>query len=308
MEYSHCCIQLMIKKGEITMLSPIFITSVMYSYYFVAKLNEGMRLLIKVVIAGARGKMGTEAVHTIMKREGMELVAVLDYKQSGASLAHLENFPDHYDIPIYTDFKKLVEETKPDVLVDLTNPHSVYEHTKQALQLNVRPVIGTTGFTDEQLDELTQLAASKKIGAIIAPNFAIGAILMMKFAREAAKYLPDVEIIEMHHDRKLDAPSGTAIKTAQMIAEVRAEKTQGHPTEKELIEGSRGGDFQGMKVHSVRLPGLVAHQEVLFGGEGQLLTIRHDSLNRESFMNGIAFCIETVVSMTGLVYGLENII
>ena len=264
--------------------------------------------MIRVAIAGARGKMGTEAVHTVMKREGMELVAVLDYKQVGATLAHLENFPDHYDIPIYTDFQQLVVDTKPDVLVDLTNPHSVYAHTKQALNLNVRPVIGTTGFTDEQLAELTTLATAKKVGAIIAPNFAIGAILMMKFAREAAKYLPDVEIIEMHHDNKLDAPSGTGIKTAQMIQEVRQPKTQGHPNETETHEGARGADIDGMKIHSVRLPGLVAHQQVLFGGDGQLLTIRHDSLNRESFMTGIAFCIETVVSMEKLVYGLENIL
>jgi len=264
--------------------------------------------MIKVAIAGARGKMGIEAVHTVMKREGMELVAALDYKEVGPTLAQLEGFPSTYTVPIYTDMERLVADTKPDVLVDLTNPHAVYTHTKQALTLGVRPVVGTTGFTDEQLEELTQLAAQKKIGAIIAPNFAIGAILMMKFAREAAKYLPDVEIIEMHHDRKLDAPSGTGVKTAQMIAEVRATKTQGHPDEQEIITGARGADFEGMKIHSVRLPGLVAHQQVLFGGEGQLLTIRHDSMNRESFMGGIAFCVETVINMEKLVYGLENII
>lgn len=264
--------------------------------------------MIKVAIAGARGKMGIEAVHTVMKREGMELVSVLDYKEIGATLAHLEAFPDHYNVPIYTEMANLVADTKPDVLVDLTNPHSVYAHTKEALQLGVRPVIGTTGFTDEQLEELKGLAHDKGIGCIIAPNFAIGAILMMKFAKEAAKYLPDVEIIEMHHDRKLDAPSGTGIKTAQMIAEVRAAKTQGHPDEKETHEGARGADYEGMKIHSVRLPGLVAHQQVLFGGDGQLLTIRHDSLNRDSFMGGIAFCIEQVMTMEELIYGLENII
>ncbi len=264
--------------------------------------------MIKVAIAGARGKMGMEAVHTVMKREGMKLVSVLDYKEVGTTLAELDAFPSTYEVPIFTDFAQLVEETKPDVFVDLTNPHAVYAHTKQALELNVRPVIGTTGFTDEQLVELKELAARKRIGAIIAPNFAIGAILMMKFAREAAKYLPDVEIIEMHHDKKLDAPSGTGLKTAQMIAEVRQAKTQGHPNEKETHEGARGAEFEGMRIHSVRLPGLVAHQQVLFGGEGQLLTIRHDSLNRESFMSGVAFCIETVIGMESLVYGLENII
>lgn len=264
--------------------------------------------MIKVAIAGARGKMGIEAVHTMMKREGIELVAAYDYKQVAANLNELDTFPAHYNVPIYTDFSALVADTKPDVLVDLTNPHSVYEHTKQALLHNIRPVVGTTGFTDDQLEELTALAKQRRLGCIIAPNFAIGAILMMKFAQEAAKYLPDVEIIEMHHDRKFDAPSGTGIKTAQMISEVRAPKVQGHPEEKETLTGARGADFEGMRVHSVRLPGLVAHQQVMFGGDGQLLTIRHDSLSRESFMGGIAFCVENVIALDRLIYGLENLI
>ena len=264
--------------------------------------------MIKVAIAGARGKMGTEAVFTMMKKENVELVAIYDYKDIGATLADVEGFPTSYQTPIYTNFEKLVEETKPDVLVDLTNPHCVYEHTKLALNYGVRPVVGTTGFTDEQLEELTKMAKQKKLGAIIAPNFAIGAILMMKFAREAAKYLPDVEIIEMHHDQKLDAPSGTGVKTAQMIAEVRQQKGQGHPNEKELLPGSRGADFEGMRIHSVRLPGLVAHQQVLFGGDGQMLTIRHDSFNRSSFMGGIAYCVDEVVHLDRLIYGLENLL
>ena len=264
--------------------------------------------MIKVAIAGARGKMGIEAVHTMMKKDGMTLVAAYDYKQVANNLNELDLFPAHYNVPIYTDFAQLVADTKPDVLIDLTNPHAVYKHTKEALVHNVRPVVGTTGFTDEQLAELTALAKDKALGCIIAPNFAIGAILMMKFAKEAAKYLPDVEIIEMHHDRKLDAPSGTGIKTAQMISEVRAAKQQGHPDEKETHVGARGADFDGMRVHSVRLPGLVAHQQVMFGGEGQLLTIRHDSLNRDSFMGGVAFCVENVMELDHLVYGLENLI
>jgi len=271
--------------------------------------KKGRKVMtIRVAIAGARGKMGIEAVHTVIKKQGMELVSVLDYKEIGSTLAELDIFPDSYIVPVYTDFDHLVDETVPDVLIDLTNPHGVYERTKKALERNVRPVVGTTGFTDEQLAELTAIAEDKKLGCIIAPNFAIGAILMMKFAKEAAKYLPDVEIIEMHHDQKLDAPSGTGLKTAQMIAEVREAKKQGHHDEKETIPGARGADFEGMRIHSVRLPGLVAHQQVLFGGEGQLLTIRHDSLNRGSFMSGVAFCVEEVVKMEKLVYGLENII
>lgn len=265
-------------------------------------------MTIRVAIAGARGKMGREAVNTVLKRDGMELVAALDYKYVGESLAELEIFSPNLNVPIYTELTNLIHETTPDVLIDLTNPQSVYEHTKVALLHNVRPVVGTTGFTEEQLAELTHLAEEQRVGCIIAPNFAIGAILMMKFAQEAAKYLPNVEIIEMHHDRKLDAPSGTGVKTAQMIREVREGRKQGHPSEHETIEGARGADFDGMRIHSVRLPGLVAHQQVLFGGEGQLLTIRHDSFNRESFMDGVMYCVETVMSLDRLVYGLENIL
>lgn len=265
-------------------------------------------MTIKVAIAGARGRMGSDAVRTVLKQQEMELVAALDYKEVGETLGDLEMFSSDLNVPIFTNLLELISETKPDVLIELTNPQSVYEHTKEALLHNVRPVVGTTGFTDKQLEELKEIAEQNKVGCIIAPNFAIGAILMMKFAKEAAKYLPDVEIIEMHHDRKLDAPSGTGLKTAQLIAEVRAQKKQGHPNEKETIQGARGADFDGMHIHSVRLPGLVAHQEVLFGGEGQLLTIRHDSLNRESFMGGIVYCVKTVMSMEKLVYGLENIL
>ncbi len=177
-----------------------------------------------------------------------------------------------------------------------------------ALAHGVRPVVGTTGFTDTDIQELTQLAEEKELGAIIAPNFAIGAILMMKFSQLAARYLTDVEIIEQHHDQKLDAPSGTAIKTAQLIATEREEKQQGHKNEKEDLAGARGANFEGMRIHSVRLPGRVAHQEVLFGGEGQLLSIKHDSLNRRSFMPGVKLSIEHVLKLDTLVYGLENLI
>lgn len=172
----------------------------------------------------------------------------------------------------------------------------------------MRPVVGTTGFSEADLKELQQLTEEKGIGCIIAPNFAVGAVLMMKFAKMAANYFPDVEIIELHHDKKLDAPSGTGLKTAEMIAEVRESKKQGHPEEKELIEGARGADYDGIRLHSVRLPGMIAHQEVLFGMDGQTLTIRHDSYNRASFMSGVKLSVEQVMHIDQLVYGLENII
>ncbi|PSL41960.1 dihydrodipicolinate reductase [Planomicrobium soli] len=265
-------------------------------------------MTIRVAIAGARGRMGQEAVHTIMKNTEMELVAVLDYKDIGKTLEDTNLFPPSYGAPIFTDLTELHKKTSPDVLVDLTSPESVYKHTKEALALNIRPVVGTTGFTDEELEELTAISKESGLGCIIAPNFAVGAVLMMKFAEQAAKYLPDIEIIEMHHDQKLDAPSGTALKTANLIAAVRPAHVQGHPKEKETFPGARGADYEGMRIHSVRLPGLVAHQQVLLGGEGQLLTIRHDSFNRGSFMSGIVLSVKTVMNLKELVYGLEHII
>lgn len=265
-------------------------------------------MTIRVAIAGARGRMGQEAVHTIMKNNEMELVSVLDYKNVGKTLEDTNLFPPSYSAPIFTDITELHEKTKPDVLIDLTSPESVYEHTKKALELNIRPVVGTTGFTDEELEELSAFAENAQLGCIIAPNFAVGAVLMMKFAEQAAKYLPDVEIIEMHHDQKLDAPSGTALKTANLISAVRPFHAQGNSKEKETLEGARGADYDGMRIHSVRLPGLVAHQQVLLGGEGQLLTIRHDSFNRGSFMSGVTLSVKTVMDLKKLVYGLEHII
>lgn len=255
---------------------------------------------IKIVIAGPRGRMGKEAVKLVNETEHFQLVGVID-RIGGGEIFQQPN------VHIYTDAKVCFMETKPDVLIDLTTPESGKVHTRLALEHGIRPVVGTTGFSDQDLKELSELAEEKGIGAVIAPNFAVGAVLMMKFSQMAAKYFQDVEIIEMHHDGKLDAPSGTGIKTAEMISEVREEKKQGHPNEKETIQGARGGEMNGIRLHSVRLPGLVAHQEVIFGGDGQTLTIRHDSYNRASFMSGVKLSVETVMKLDQLVYGLENI-
>ncbi|TQR19758.1 4-hydroxy-tetrahydrodipicolinate reductase [Psychrobacillus vulpis] len=257
-------------------------------------------MVIKVAVAGPRGRMGKEAVATILKNEDFLLVSVLDHKKEE------EFFGD--SIPIFTSLQELIFQTEPHVLIDLTVPECVYEHAIIALENGVRPVIGTTGFTDLQLEEIRKKAEEKEIGCIIAPNFSIGAVLMMKFSQMAAKYLPNVEIIEMHHDQKVDAPSGTAIKTAQMINEARMTFEQGHEHEEEIMDGARGANFSGMHIHSVRLPGLVAHQQVLLGGEGQLLTLRHDSFNRTSFMSGIVLSINEIMKQNKLIYGLEDII
>jgi 4-hydroxy-tetrahydrodipicolinate reductase len=263
---------------------------------------------IRVVIAGPRGRMGREAVKLAVETENFELAAVVDYKFDGIDLSDLPGFHQYRNVPVFSDIEKCLQTVDADVLVDLTTPEVGMHHTLTALKQNVRPVVGTTGFSKEDLVELESLCSEKGLGCIIAPNFAIGAVLMMKFASMAAKYFPDVEIIEMHHDQKLDAPSGTAVKTAEMIAANRIAKQQGHPNEKETHSGARGANLDGMHIHSVRLPGLVAHQQVLFGSDGQTLTIRHDSYNRASFMSGVKASVETVMNLDHLVYGLENIL
>ncbi|QED48415.1 4-hydroxy-tetrahydrodipicolinate reductase [Cytobacillus dafuensis] len=262
---------------------------------------------INVVIAGPRGRMGREAVKLVQQTENYHLIAVVDHKYDGRFLSEVEGFFG-LEIPIYSDIAKCFCETKADVLIDLTTPEHGMFHTKTALEYGVRPVVGTTGFSKENLSELDSICREKEIGCIIAPNFAIGAVLMMKFAQMAGKYFNDVEIIELHHDQKLDAPSGTAVKTAEMIADVRKAKKQGHPEEKEAITGARGAEYEGMHIHSVRLPGLIAHQQVMFGSEGQTLSIRHDSYNRQSFMSGVKLAVDTVLKIDTLVYGLENIL
>ncbi|MCG7333862.1 4-hydroxy-tetrahydrodipicolinate reductase [Sporosarcina sp. ACRSM] len=265
-------------------------------------------MTITVAIAGARGRMGTAAVNAIRNAANMEVVAALDYKYDNHYLHNGEVTMEPNGIPIYTSLESLVADGKPDILLDLTDPDAVFNNTYQALTMGIRPVVGTSGLTKQQIETLSEMAAESRIGGIIAPNFSIGAVLAMKFSAMAARYLQDVEILEMHHDKKVDAPSGTAVKTAQMIQEVREAHKQGHPDEKEHWEGARGADFEGMRVHSIRLPGLLAHQEVLLGGEGELLSIRHDSFDRKSFMPGILMAINNVIERENLVYGLENIL
>ncbi|GAF35612.1 dihydrodipicolinate reductase [Lentilactobacillus farraginis DSM 18382 = JCM 14108] len=204
-------------------------------------------------------------------------------------------------------FSQLDEiETDADVWIDFTVPSAVFGNVKFAIEHGIHPVVGTSGMKEDQIKQLQQLAKEKQVGGIIAPNFGLSAVLLMKFAKEAAKYLPDVEIIEMHHDDKLDAPSGTALSTAQMISEVRGDKPA--PKSEETLPGVRGGDYKGIKIHSVRLPGYVAHEQVLFGSKGEALTIRQDSFDRGSFMNGVKLAVPAAAKATELIVGLENIL
>src|SRR5690625_243027 len=253
-----------------------------------------------IVLAGPRGKMGQEALKMITNTTEFKLVGVIDRKREDISF-------EKEDIPVFYDAEQCFTKLKPDVFIDLTIPKVGFLHTKAALENKVRAVVGTSGFTEENVNELRSIAEKNKTGCIIAPNFALGAVLMMAFAKVSAKFFPDVEIIEKHHDQKIDSPSGTAVKTIELIQENRKPKIQGHPEEYETVEGARGGDVDGIKVHSVRLPGLVAHQEVIFGGKSELFTIKHDSFHRESFMGGLKLAVEKVTELDSLVYGLEHV-
>ena len=241
---------------------------------------------IPVLVNGAQGRMGQEAVKAITEESGLELVAQTD---------------------LGDDLPAVLQDCGAQVVVDFTTAAVAYDNVCTLIECGVHPVIGTSGLLPEQISKLQMLCRQQVIGGVIAPNFAIGAVLMMKYAADAAKYLPHVEVIELHHDRKIDAPSGTAVKTANLLAEARAE-IPAPLDEKELIPGARGGKTQGIPVHSIRLPGLVAHQEVIFGGKSETLTIRHDSIHRESFMPGVCLACKKAVELDELVYGLEHIL
>jgi len=258
---------------------------------------------IKVIIVGALGKMGRETVKALRNRPDMTIAGLVDIIHPGVSFAELTGID--CDLVLENDLQGLIAMVKPDVMIDFTNPLAVFNNTRLALACGVNCVIGTTGLNELELSQLEQLAQANGVGVAVIPNFAIGAVLMMKFAQEAARYLPDVEIIETHHDQKMDAPSGTAIKTAEMINAQRGIKPPKNIREFEKIPGSRGGKVGEVHIHSVRLPGFIAHQEVIFGGPGQSLTIRHDSYDRVGFMPGVIMVVQKIVGLKGLIYGMD---
>ena len=256
--------------------------------------------------------MGSEVVRMVTANPELELVGGVDINAAGKSL------PDGK--PVFTNIGEALEAVKADVVVDFTRPDVVMDSLRIILKKGVRAVVGavvgTTGFTDERLAEVKELAEANNTAALIVPNFALGAVVMIKLATEAAKYFKDVEIIEKHHDQKLDAPSGqkldapsgTAILTAQKIGAVREAHKQGHPNERETLAGSRGGDIDGIRIHSMRLQGYVASQEVVFGSQGETLKIINDTINRECYMPGVAMACKKIGSRQGLVYGLDQIL
>ncbi|WP_137992949.1 4-hydroxy-tetrahydrodipicolinate reductase [Streptomyces vilmorinianum] len=242
---------------------------------------------LRVAVLGAQGRIGSEAVRAVEAAEDMELVAALGRGDK------LETLTD----------------AGAQVAVELTTPASVMDNLDYCVRHGIHAVVGTTGWNEDRLAQLnTWLAASPETGVLIAPNFSIGAVLTMKFAQIAAPYFESVEVVELHHPHKVDAPSGTATRTAQLIAAARAEAGLGAQPDATVtaLDGARGADVDGVRVHAVRLAGLLAHQEVLLGGEGETLTIRHDSLHHSSFMPGILLGARRVVTTPGLTFGLEH--
>jgi 4-hydroxy-tetrahydrodipicolinate reductase len=240
--------------------------------------------MIKILICGAQGRMGKEAVNAIQEDSELELVGVC---------LRGDNLSDK------------INSHKPDVVLDLTTPDAVYQNCETIIAHNVRPVIGTTGLTSEQIEHIQQLCLQKQLGGIIAPNFSLSVMLMIKMAALAAQYFPQAEIIELHHDKKKDSPSGTAIKTAQIIAQNRAHNNIDVPYPN---EPARGSIHEQIPIHSVRLPGLIAHQQIIFGGYYESLEIKQDNFDRKSFMPGVLMACKKVIKLQNLVYGLENLL
>ncbi len=244
-------------------------------------------MAIPVLVNGAKGRMGLQVVQAVQADPEVELAAETD---------------------LGDDLAASIASSGARVVVDFTHPSCAFENAETILAAGAHPVIGTTGFTPDQIARLQATAEAKGIGGVIAPNFAIGAVLMMRFAAEAARYLPHAEIIELHHDGKAEAPSGTAIKTAEQIAKTRPQAPPLQVESKELAPGARGTAAYAVPIHSVRLPGHMAHQEVILGGLGETLRIRHDSISRECFMSGVLLAVKKAPQLNVLHYGLENLL
>lgn len=257
--------------------------------------------MIKVGVIGAMGKMGQEVVKAVCNAPELQLVTAIDKNEIDRMVCP--------DVRINGNLESAIQLYKPDVMVDFTQPKFVFENAITCMQNGVRPVIGTTGLSDEQIATLEEMSKAKELGCLIAPNFSTGAILMMMFAQQAAKYFDNAEIIELHHNQKKDAPSGTAIKTALMMSEAREGSFEtGNCEEVETVQGARGGkSYSDIRIHSVRMPGYIASQEVVFGASGQILKIRHDSMDRQCYMAGVLLAVRHVAEHNDFVYGLEKI-
>jgi 4-hydroxy-tetrahydrodipicolinate reductase len=252
--------------------------------------------MIKIFLAGFTGSMGQKVVHLIAQHP--------EYTITGGLSRHEVN-PTDYGLPsIATTFTALTDVTGDyDVWIDFTQPSSVFDNVRFAIEHHIKPIVGTSGLTTEQKQTLIQLAKHKHVSGLIAANFGLSAVLLMKFAQQAARYFNDVEVMEMHHADKIDSPSGTALHTVDLINENKK-----HANQNQEAESARGMIYHGVPIHAVRLPGYVAHEQVLFGGPGEALTIRQDSFDRESFMQGVWVALQKLDQLDGLIDGLENIL
>ena len=262
---------------------------------------------MRVLVNGAAGKMGREVLKAVHNDVELTLVGGVDPTHGGKDVSEfIGSQPLH--IKLYSSLQEGIDATKPDVIVDFTTPAIIFENAKTMLSQGIHVVIGTTGLSAEQRAELDSIGRAKGANCLVAPNFSLGAVMMMKTAAELAPYFPDVEIIELHHNHKYDAPSGTAVLTAKLIndAKTKANVQASEDLTRESLPGARGAKVDDVTIHSVRLPGYVAHQEVIFGGYDETLIIRHDSLSRLSFMPGVVLACKKIKNYPGLTYGLEH--
>ncbi len=265
---------------------------------------------ITILVSGACGSMGGYVCRAVDAAEDMTIVAAVDPAGIGHKLG--EYIPDlseeTRELQVSGHLAATLQETKPAVMIDFTTPAVVMSNIEAALSAGTACVVGTTGFSEIELKTVQRMCETKGPACVIAPNFSIGANLMMKFAAEAVASFDYAEIIERHHERKKDAPSGTAVKTAQMMAEAREGALAVVPTERHNVEGSRGGVLGNIPIHAVRMPGYVANQEVLFGGPGEILKISHETTSRECFMPGVMLAVRAVQGLSGLTYGLDKLL
>ena len=257
---------------------------------------------IRVVVNGATGKMGTETVAAVSREDDLDLVGAGCHRERGPSLS----VAGGAEVPLTTDLEKMLQISRPDVLVDFTNAAACMKAAMLGGAQSTNLVLGASGLTDENLQQLDAVAHDKSIGIVVAPNFALGAVVLKRLAEQAAAYFDYVDIVEAHHEAKIDAPSGFAVALAKSLGD-RKQFTR-NQTEKENLPGTRGGEYNGVTIHSIRMPGRSAHHEVIMGALGQTVSLRHDTLGRDCYMPGVLRCIREVVKRPGLVVGLENIL
>jgi 4-hydroxy-tetrahydrodipicolinate reductase len=260
---------------------------------------------ITVVVHGALGKVGRELTTAINKDPDLCLVGAIDIK---AEKDYIELVDTGTKVPLYTGFNALPEKECPEVIVDFSLAEAAMDVIRNASRNGVNLVVGTTGFSADEYTEMEQLAQNNDVGIVVAPNFALGAIVMMHLAKIAARYFDYAEIVELHHEQKADAPSGTALSTAQGMLQFRGKPFTCPVTSNEKLSGSRGGQMDGISIHSTRMPGYVASQEVLFGGQGQRLSIRHDAINRECYVPGVLLAVKEIVKHKGKISELTDLL